>query len=167
MTGRVIRQIWEPVMRSQHRLPCSGTAEGPLWQSLCNQTVCSPANLAAHHRAGWIHSQAAALRAKQPSIWGSDMRTATRRIWMPISLHVSAAANQPAAGSTPLWQGTGMAQGWLQHGRWGSTGLRRMTSEPRTGDNTSQHYGLKRSVRVAAGGEAGFRLAMGGNSVAP
>lgn len=147
-------------MRSQHRLPCSGRAEGPLWQSLCNQTLCSPANLPAHHSAGWIHTQAAALRAKQPSIWGSDMRIATRRLSIRIPAlppHVSAAGNQPAAaGSLGLCQGTGMTQDWLQHRRWGMTGLRHMSSEQRTGESISRHYGLKRSVRVAATGEAGF-----------
>lgn len=143
-------------MRNQYRLPCSGRSEGPLWQSLCNQKLRSPA----HHTVGWVHTQAAALKAKQLSIWGPNMRSAPRRfsiLTQALLPHASTAGTQPAAArSLSLWHRTGMAENRLQQGRWGMTGLRHMSSEIRTGDSISRHYGLKRSVRVAATGEAGF-----------
>ena len=149
MSSRLIRHMWEPVMQAAHSLPCVGMAEAP--SLLMRRTH--------GHGAHSLPGDMRQLGRKLVPCAARDLKSPVKRDFSTGTSAQSAfhgrQCGAPSAGH--LVQRGGAVQRWLHHGQWGSrTGLRHAGSQSNSGESTPEHYGLRRSVRVAANGEAGF-----------
>ncbi len=144
-------------MHADYSLPCVGMANAPAWGTLSRQSIrCHGAHQVPDdmRQLGCFHSQSQSLAGQKLN---------ARRLVSPAARSFAtgpslAAPSRPcsslSARSLVMRASTG--QRWLQHGHWGRTGLRHAGSQSGSGESASGHCGLRRSVRVAANGEAGF-----------
>lgn len=158
MNSNLLKSVWQPFMQGQHKLPCKGVAEGPLWHCLLRHGKHSAAARVLPGRINLLrqlHTQSDHLTGQRLDTCAARKRMSTSPLGQSSS---EVSAKLPSQFRASHAAGiVGRRQGWLKQSM---LGLRHKCSRSMGDEQMSAHSGLRRSVRLAASSdkscEAGF-----------